>query len=301
MPEPPAKEECFMDPIVEKRTLPNPEFETADRAIRVAPDVKDRILAHAVLAYQLRRKFAFDLMPCHGLIILPGPPGTGKTTLARGFANRFALALETSVTFLQVDPHAMTSSAMGRTQREVAKLFHTTVPEAADGPGACVVLLDEVETIVVDRRRLSIESNPIDIHRATDAALAGIDAVARKHPNVLFIATTNCPELVDPALLSRADWIEEIGLPDAEARRDILADALRQLASAWPGVGKLERSLDSFVKASGGLDGRQLRKAVISAAASSVETAKDPGRLTPEQLTRTLRAMAPVQKKEAAE
>ena len=79
---------------------------------------------------------------------------------------------------------------------------------AANGP--CVVLLDEVETLAADRQRLSLEANPIDVHRATDAALAGIDLLARRARNVLLLATTNFRAAVDRALLSRADWIEEI-------------------------------------------------------------------------------------------
>ena len=58
---------------------------------------------------------------------------------------------------------------------------------------------------------------PVDVHRSTDAVLAGIDRVARNHPNVAFVATTNFPSGVDPAFLSRADLIETIGPPNADA------------------------------------------------------------------------------------
>ena len=90
-----------------------------------------------------------------------------------------------------------------------------------DGP--CFVLLDEVETLAPDRKRVSFETNPADVHRGTDAALAGIDLLTRKHRNVLLIATTNFREAVDRALMSRADWIEEMGLPAVEHRTKIIA------------------------------------------------------------------------------
>ena len=88
-----------------------------------------------------------------------------------------------------------------------------------DGPA--LVLLDEMETLAVSRHRLSLEANPIDVHRATDATLAGMDRLAREHRNILLIATTNFPKALDSAILSRADHIEEIGLPNESARLSV--------------------------------------------------------------------------------
>ena len=57
------------------------------------------------------------------------------------------------------------------------------------------------------------------MHRATDAVLTGIDRLARGHKNILLIATTNFPKAIDMALVSRADHVEEIGLPSEGAPR----------------------------------------------------------------------------------
>jgi pachytene checkpoint protein 2 len=139
---------------------------------------------------------------------------------------------------------------------------------------------------------MSLESNPIDVHRATDAALSGIDFLCRKSPNTLVIATTNFPKAVDRALMSRADWIEDVGIPNAEARQQIIEDALSQLAKKWPRVADLRSQMSAYVRASEGLDGRRLRKSIISAAASSVETALDLNKLRPEQIVNTLKLAA---------
>ena len=109
---------------------------------------------------------------------------------------------------------------MGKTQRAVADLFAKTVAELATSRPT-IVLLDEVETLAVDRSKLSLDANPVDIHRATDAVLVQLDLLAESHPNLLFVATSNFPEAVDSAFISRCDLVANIPLPDAEACRKI--------------------------------------------------------------------------------
>lgn len=268
------------DGIARRCRLPIDEFGPAWTSIKLADGVHDRLLAQSLLSFIIRQKLPFEAAPLHGLILLKGPPGTGKTTLGRGLANQVAKQLPgTKCTFIEVDTHALTSSALGRSQQAVAKLFEQTIPELAMD-GAALVLIDELETLAVSRHQLSLEANPVDVHRATDAALAGMDRLTRDHRNVLLIATTNFAKALDAAVLSRADHVEEVGLPTEAARREIILDTLKAIGSVWKNVCDLEADADRLAKISDGLDGRRVRKEIFVAIGSDVETAKDPNKLT---------------------
>jgi len=169
------------------------------------------------------------------------------------------------------------------------QFLNGTVAEFAQH-GPLIVLLDEIETMAVDRQKLSLDANPIDVHRATDAVLAGLDQLAANHPDLIFIATSNYEAAIDGALLSRADIIIRIEKPDAQACAAILADTLDEMARKWKKVGKLQESarFKDVAKAACGLDGRQIRKAVLQACASSKEVAMDPNLLTIDHLVQAL-------------
>jgi AAA+ superfamily predicted ATPase len=259
------------------RRLPDPELRELWDSIQVAPDLKDRLAAQAVLNFTLRPKVPRSVVPLHGVILLVGPPGTGKTSLARGLANRVASSFDAPrFRLLEVEPHSPTSSALGKSQRAVAELFGQTLAEAAQA-GPTIVLLDEVETLAVDRSKLSMDANPVDVHRATDAVLVQLDALAASHPNLLFIATSNFPEAIDGAFLSRCDLVVDVPLPDAAACEAILADCLAGLAKQFPAIGKIPPArVKQCAKECQGLDGRAIRKMIVSAIASSIETALNP-------------------------
>lgn len=285
--------------IARRCKLPTEEFASAWTSVKLPDGVHERLLAQALLSFTIRQKLTFEVAPLHGLILLIGAPGTGKTTLGRGLANQVAKQLPgTKSTYVEVDPHALTSSALGRSQQAVAKLFDRTIPELAMHE-ATFVLLDELETLAVSRQHLSLEANPVDVHRATDAALAGMDRLTRDYRNVLLIATSNFPKALDRAVFSRADHIEEIPLPTHVARREIISDTLKAVGGVWKKVRTLEADADRLAKAADGLDGRRIRKEIFVAIGSDIATAKDPNRLTSTQIEAAFRLSLKMQKEVA--
>lgn len=278
--------------IHRRRSLPDAELGALWDSIIVDEQLKRQLLSQAVLNFTVRQKVARSVLPLHGVILLVGLPGTGKTSLARGLAHRTAESFEASqFQLLEVEPHMLTSSAHGKTQRAVTDLFSQSIVESASA-GPTIVLLDEVETLAADRSKMSLKANPIDVHRATDAVLVQLDILAEMHPQLLFVATSNFPEAVDSAFTSRCDLVLNIPLPNQSACTRILKDCLTGLSETYPAISLLVASseLDRCAKECVGLDGRAIRKMVANALAATPDTAMNPGQLTLEHLINAARS-----------
>jgi SpoVK/Ycf46/Vps4 family AAA+-type ATPase len=280
--------------IASVHALPSSHHEGPWDHIVTPPGTKERLLGTAVLTMRYGRRLAALPGPPSGLILLAGPPGTGKTTLAQGLAQAAALAVADrgATTFIEIDPHAMPSEMLGESQRNVVRLLRDVVPELARGRPHVIVLVDEVDSFAVRRDLASFETNPVDVQRATDAVLTGLDHLAATLPGTLIVTATNFLPAVDGAFLSRADLVVELGLPDADARAQIVAAALADLAGLWPSFKVLAEDRDLHAELAvltEGWDGRRVRKLPLAVIGADPALAYDPAKLTAARLRAAVR------------
>jgi transitional endoplasmic reticulum ATPase len=142
-------------------------------------------------------------------ILLYGPPGTGKTMLAK------AVATESQANFISVKGPEFLSKWVGESEKAVRETFRKARQAAP-----CVIFLDEIDAITPMRGRSS-DSGVTE--RVISQILTEMDGLEPLH-NVVVIAATNRPDMIDPALLrpGRFDRLVLIPPPDLEARKEIL-------------------------------------------------------------------------------
>lgn len=251
---------------------------------------KEKLINYGLLEQQLQAA-AFDQMTLsrHGAVLLSGPPGTGKTSLAKGAANELAAELDREelgierVVFKQIEVRNLLSSDHGDTPKLVEEAFDRVIKGGQRGHTYQVVLLDEVESLFANRGLLG-ETDPMDAIRAVNTALDCLDALSDLN-NVYVIATSNQPGAVDSAFVDRTDEQLYIGNPEAKHRRRILEDIFSRLEDAFDTqLSPTESQIDSLVELSAGFSGRRIRKSVLSALARDESTVRDPRLLSVDQL-----------------
>jgi AAA+ superfamily predicted ATPase len=286
------------DCVTEDLLLPNDRFAATWESIILDPETKERIVRGTLLAFELRARLSVDVTALHGLLLLYGPPGTGKTTLARGLAQEISPYVAGGRTrLIEVNPHGLMSTEHGQSQQKVMELLAEHVPSLAADRKPTIVVLDEVESMAVSRSVASLSANPADVHRATDAVLTALDHVSRRHPYIVFVATSNFTAALDHAFISRADVAVELPLPTSAGIQAILSRTLNDFAAAYPALAKLAKDpgLRTVAERLTGVDGRRTRKVITEALAYRQETVLDPNKLTLADLKGAAGAARPAQ------
>lgn len=197
---------------------------------------------------------AADQLIANGVGISPslliyGPPGVGKTQLARHIAAQLNYPLITARS------DALISSYLGSTAKNIRLLFE----HAASRP--CVLFLDEFDALAKmrdDDREMG------ELKRVVISLMQNIDAMGRDH---VLLAATNHQHLLDPAIWRRFAYKIEMHVPDVETRRAMLKSFMGKFAT--------ELTVDTGAFMSDGMSGAQLRDIAEDSIREAIVSGKD--------------------------
>ncbi|WP_254841235.1 CDC48 family AAA ATPase [Natronomonas marina] len=171
-------------------------------------------------------------------VLLYGPPGTGKTLMAKAVAN------EAQSNFISIKGPELLNKYVGESEKGVREVF-----EKARSNAPTVVFFDEIDSIAGERGKRMGDSGVGE--RVVSQLLTELDGLEELE-DVVVIATTNRPDLIDSALLrpGRLDRHVHVPVPDEEARRKILAVHTRNKPLADDvDLEELARKTDGYVGA----------------------------------------------------
>jgi len=180
-------------------------------------DVKNELRELVQYPIEHPEKFEkFGMSPSKGVLFY-GPPGCGKTLLAKAVAN------ECQANFISIKGPELLTMWFGESESNVRDTF-----AKARGAAPCVLFFDELDSIAQQRGGSSGDGGGAG-DRVINQMLTEMDGVGAKK-NVFIIGATNRPDIIDPALMrpGRLDQLIYIPMPDYESRLSILRSVLRK-------------------------------------------------------------------------
>lgn len=204
---------------------------------------------------QLFQKVGID--PPRGLLLY-GPPGSGKTLLAK------AVARSTKAVFINVVGSALVQKYIGEGARLVRELF-----EYAERRAPAIIFIDELDAI--GSRREMTNSGDFEVQRTLMELLAQMDGFA-PHSQVKVIGATNRPDILDPALVraGRFDRHVEVPLPDQTGRREIFKLYLGKMNVRYSAG-----DLDTFTELTEDISGAMVKAICTEAGMNAIRRGED--------------------------
>ena len=181
-------------------------------------DVREQLMLSIVEPIQHPERFAELGLEAPSGVLLWGPPGCGKTLLAKAVAN------ESKANFISVKGPELLNKYVGESERSVRQVFGR-----ARASAPCVLFFDELDALVPRRDGAASDAGA----RVVNQLLTELDGVGSRD-GVYVVGATNRPDMIDPAILrpGRLGTNILVDLPDADGRADILRARMRRLLPA---------------------------------------------------------------------
>ncbi|GBG84958.1 hypothetical protein CBR_g39421 [Chara braunii] len=215
--------------------LPSKDFHGLWESLVYDSGVKQRLLKYAASALVFSDMGVnTKLISWNRVVLLHGPPGTGKTSLCRALAQKLAIRFRqrySQAQLIEVNAHSLFSKWFSESGKLVTKLFYKIHELVEDGESLVIILIDEVESLTSARQAALSGSEPSDSIRVVNAVLTQLDGL-KKRPNVMVLTTSNITGAIDIAFVDRADIKAYIGPPSVQPRYEILRSCMAELQRA---------------------------------------------------------------------
>ncbi|XP_041029036.1 LOW QUALITY PROTEIN: pachytene checkpoint protein 2 homolog [Juglans microcarpa x Juglans regia] len=212
--------------------LPAKEFDGMWESLIYESGLKQRLLRYAASALLFTEKGVDPfLVSWNRIILLHGPPGTGKTSLCKALAQKLSIRFSSRYPqsqLVEVNAHSLFSKWFSESGKLVAKLFQKIQEMVEEENNLVFVLIDEVESLAAARKAALSGSEPSDSIRVVNALLTQMDKL-KSSPNVIILTTSNITAAIDIAFVDRADIKAYVGPPTLQARYEILRSCLLEL------------------------------------------------------------------------